>query len=393
MLILAATTDSLQVFPGSASALHVVAAFYDSVAGSVTEGAQQASVTTGSAETEILAAPAASTKRLVKSVSICSRAATQTVEVRLRYGAGGTDWRELQRAVLGVGETLHYEDGRGWYVGTGPAQTVRTGRKAVLWKPGTGADTVGYWYCHARDAGTPGAWAPGTPGLAGRATDGTAVADAGCLPLVNPAAGQGNFLTSMELAGTVAHLYWLVDILWVNSGLVVTTTTGQTINSVALPARDANGTTNGEGCLIGLLFTAASTNAAVINNSTVTYTNSANVAARTATLANLVGAQIPATPVAGTVVWYQLAAGDTGVKSIQSIALGTSLLTGSVSLIIARVLDAAPALVANVGSPRLGERDPGVRLWNGTCAHLCYVASATTATTTAAAVTVQERSI
>jgi hypothetical protein len=38
----------------------------------------------------------------------------------------------------------------------------------------------------------------------------------------------------------------LIDLLWVNTGLVVTTTTAQAITPVALPARDAAGTTNGD---------------------------------------------------------------------------------------------------------------------------------------------------
>ena len=64
------------------------------------------------------------------------------------------------------------------------------------------------------------------------------------------------------------------DVLWVNSGLVVTTTTEQTFTTPTLPARDINGTTNGEGCMIALLFTAASTLAAAGSNLTVRYTNS-----------------------------------------------------------------------------------------------------------------------
>jgi hypothetical protein len=145
--------------------------------------------------------------------------------------------------------------------------------------------------------------------------------------------------------------------------------------------------------MIGLLFTAASTNAAVISNSTVTYTNSDGTGSRTATLANLVGAQIPATPTIGTIVWFQLAAGDKGVRSIQTLTLGTSLATGSVSLLIARPLATYSAVVANVGSGPRQPMDPGIRLYNGTCALLCYQAASTTATTVSGSVTVQERPV
>ena len=271
-----------------------------------------------------------------------------------------------------------------------PTLQAIEGRVAAFWKAGTSADTVGYHYCFAKDGGFPGAWAPGTPGLAGRTTDGTTATDAGCVPIVNAATG-GNYLTQFELAGTVAHFFTLFDVLWVNSGAVVTTTTGQTVNSGTLPARDLNGTTNGEGCWIGLLFTAAATNAAVISNATVTYTNSAGTGSRTATLANLVGAQIPATPTIGTIVWFQLAAGDTGVRSIQTLTLGTSLVTGSVSLLIARPLATYSAAAANIGAGPYRPMDPGIRLYNGTCALIAYQASATTATTITGSIVVQER--
>jgi uncharacterized membrane protein YjjB (DUF3815 family) len=108
-------------------------------------------------------------------------------------------------------------------------------------------------------------------------------------------------------------------------------------------------------------------------------------------LANLVGAQIPATPVIGTIVWFMLAAGDKGVMSIQSITLGTSLAAGAVSLLVARPLWSQSVVVANVGAPSHPPLVPGILLYNGTCALACYQASATTATTTSATIAVVER--
>jgi hypothetical protein len=139
-----------------------------------------------------------------------------------------------------------------------------------------------------------------------------------------------------------------------------------------------------------LIWTAASTNAAAISGATVTYTNTAGTGSRTATLVSGAGTDIPATPVIGTTVWFQLAAGDTGVQSIQSITLGTSLVTGSVSLIIARPLVAHPIVATNSAFASTFAA-PGLRLWNGTCALLFQRSASSSATIISAVYTLSER--
>ncbi len=390
MIFLSSTSQSIEiVLSGGGETLHWCFSWIDANASSATEGSSEGVQTVAGTYTAV-AAPAIGLRRIVKAASLVNLDA-EACTVRVQKDVSSSDFSLNGDVRLSPGDALHYEDGGlGWYVTRAADSTAYSGRTVAFFKPGTGADTVGFFYSFSKDGGFPGAWVPGTPGLAGRITDGTAAADAGCLPIANAASG-GNFLTSFELTGTVAHFYQLFDILWTNSGTVVTTTTAQTVGSPTLPARDATGTTNGEGCWIGLLFTTASTNAAAIANATVSYTNSAGVAGRTATLVNAVGAQIPATPVAGTIVWFQLQAGDTGVRSIQSLTLGTSLVTGTVSLLIARQLATYSAVVANVGAGPVRPMDPGVRIYNGTCAHIAYQASATTATTITGSVVVQER--
>jgi hypothetical protein len=223
----------------------------------------------------------------------------------------------------------------------------------------------------------------------GRVTDGTVAADYGSIPISNPATGS-NYLTEVQMSSSVNHSHVLFDVLWVNSGLVVTTTTAQAIASPVLPARDVDGGTNGEGCSIALLFVAASTLAAVGSNLTVSYTNSKGVAGRTARLLAVVGSQVPATPVIGTLVWFNLDAGDTGVKSIQSITLGTSMLTGTISLMITRDIATIGTNVVNICAQRVLAQ-PGVRLFNGTCMLHCVLSSAVTATFFAGEITVMER--
>ena len=71
-------------------------------------------------------------------------------------------------------------------------------------KTGTAADVAGCWYCTAKDAGFPGAWSPGTPGINGRVTNGTTAADNGCIPIKNPSVGA-NYLTEIQMASSVNH--------------------------------------------------------------------------------------------------------------------------------------------------------------------------------------------
>jgi len=264
-----------------------------------------------------------------------------------------------------------------------------SGKSIPFMKAATASKGTGYWYCTSKDAGMPGAWTPGTPGINGRVTDGTQSADYGCIPIANPSVGT-NYLTALEMASSVTHTNDFFDCLWVNSGIVVTTTTAQAIVTPTLPARDVNGTTSGEGCSIALLFTAASTNGATISNTTVSYTNSKGVSGRTATLAPINSSQIPGSPPVGTIIWFNLQAGDTGVQSIQNITLGTSLVTGSVSLMICRDISIVGTPIANVSTPKqIGA--PGIRLYNGTCMLHNILAATTTATFFTGSLAVMEK--
>lgn len=308
----------------------------------------------------------------------------------------GTTASELIAVTLLTGENMVFgEDGRWTHYDANGAVYPPAGKGAydgypvVFMKTGTASDATGYWYCTSKDAGFPGAWSPGTPGINGRVTDGTTSADYGCMPIKNPATGA-NYLTEITMGASVNHSHLFFDVLWVNTGIVVTTTTAQAIVTPTLPARDVNGTTSGEGCMIGMLTTTANINAAVISNTTVSYTNSAGTAGRTATLSAIVGSQIPATPVVGTLIWFNLQAGDKGVQSIQSITLGTSLGAGAVSLFIARDLANIGTSLVNVQFTRRLS-DPGVRLYNGTCMLHCVLSSATTATFFNGEVVVQEK--
>ena len=182
----------------------------------------------------------------------------------------------------------------------------------------------------------------------------------------------------------------LAGVLWVNTGLTVTTTTAQNITTPTLPARDFQGTTSGIGCMIGIVTTTANTNAATISNSTISYTNSTGTAGRTATLLGNAGDQFPATPVIGTTVWFQLAAGDTGVKSIESVTLGTSLGGGAISVIIARPILWSGILTANMQLVN-DFAHHGIQIYPDSCLHWFVKAAGTGAATIVGNILVTER--
>ena len=384
MLLLTSTSDSVRLTTSAAtSTIEVHASFVDMSGATITPGRANTRITTATTTT-IVDSPAASTQRNVKAIYVTNNSTGTNCIVGVEH-FDGTNSVELMQFVLLPGENMGYREDGSWvhrdsqgaeYPPAGLG--AYTGDSFPFMKTGTAADVAGCWYCTAKDAGFPSAWSPGTPGINGRVTNGTTAADNGCIPIKNPSVGA-NYLTEIQMASSVNHAHLFFDCLWVNSGIVVTTTTAQAITTPLLPARDINGTTNGEGCMIGLLVTTANTNAAAVANTTISYTNSDGVAGRTATLSAIAGSQIPATPVIGTIVWFNLTAGDKGVRSIQSITLGTSLAAGAVSLMIARNIARIGTTIPNVSAQKIIGA-PGIRLYNGTCMLHCVMASATTAT-------------
>lgn len=395
MINLTSTSDLIRVTTSAASQIEVHASYVDFNGTAVTPGRTNTPHITTATTTTVVPSPGSGVQRNIKHLNITNDHASVACVITVEH-TDGTTAEELISVTLLSGENMVLgEDGRWTHYDANGAVYPPAGKGAydgyptIFMKSGTAADTIGYWYCTSKDAGFPGAWSPGTPGINGRVTDGTTSGDFGSIPIKNPATGS-NYLTELTMGASVNHSHLFFDVLWVNSGIAVTTTTAQSITTPTLPARDVNGTTNGEGCMIAMLTTTANTNAAVISNSTVSYTNSDGTSGRTATLTAIAGSQIPATPVVGTIVWFNLQAGDRGVRSIESITLGTSLGAGAVSLMICRDLANIGTSLVNVQFTRKFS-EPGVRLYNGTCMLHCVLASATTATFFNGEVVIQEK--
>lgn len=217
-------------------------------------------------------------------------------------------------------------------------------------------------------AGMPGAAVAPTPGLAGAAL----TSYAGQLPFSNPPSGN-SYLARLQAQATIAGTLILADRLWHNSGLSLTSTTAQTINSVAWPARDANGASNGEQVMIGLEVTTATGSGTP--TFTMSYTNQDGVAGKTGT-GILTGV---ATSAIGAFYPMGLAAGDRGVLSVQTFTLSATWTSGAASLVAYRELARLELTTANVPGAIDAITSGFPRLFDNTVPFLIFVPSTTTA--------------
>jgi len=405
MIILDNTTEILELTTTAAVSTDVYVSFADITTTAFTGGAQDTNISTATTTT-ILSAPAASTQRQVKYVAIRNRSTTASQTVTVKHDTSGTERYLTADVVLSAGETLTYTQDLGWVVKnkTGLDKVIDTttvgftGIPFEIYKIGTASEAIGNWYSWQKDSGFPGAYSLGAPGVNGWWVDASQTTNAanpagatqvGVQQLPNPASGSYYMLPPI-LTTSTGHLVEVIDVVWYNTGLVVTTTTAQAIAQpgASKPSRDNQGTTNGEGWMAGVLVTTATTNAGAITNMTMSYTDSDGNAGNTATIASF-----PATAVIGTFVPFRLDAGDRGIRSIESVTLGTSLVTGAVSIIMYRKLFTLPNTIVNMGA--IGQAyttDPtGIRIYNGTAPWFIYRSSATTATTMAGSYRIIER--
>lgn len=217
-------------------------------------------------------------------------------------------------------------------------------------------------------AGVPGAAVAPTPGLAGAAL----TTYAGQLPFTDPVSGN-SYLARLAGQATIAGQLLLCDRLWHNSGFTITQTTAHTINSAAWPARSADGTVNGEGVLLGVevsTITGAGT-----PTITVGYTNQANDNTRTATNTT----PTVATSAVGAFYPIGLQAGDTGVRSVQSLTLSATWTSGAISLVAYRVLARLDLSSANTPNSLDAVTGGMPRMFDNSVPFLLFIPSTTTA--------------
>lgn len=126
----------------------------------------------------------------------------------------------------------------------------------------------------------------------------------------------------------------LIDRLWANSGLVVTSNTAQAITPAALPARSGDGTANGKDVLAAIEWSA--TGGAGTPTVTLTYTDQDGNTGATAVFTGVT------TPPVGTFEVFGLAAGDTGIRAPTSFIQSATRTSGTMHLVLFRIIAAIP---------------------------------------------------
>lgn len=162
-------------------------------------------------------------------------------------------------------------------------------------------------------------------------------ATAGALRFVNPATGLSYISKISSSQQTIGTLI-LYDRIAHSSGLNGTLTTAQAVNGAALTRH-----TTGEDVELFLEVYAAT--GATASNVTISYTNSKGVAGRTTPA---IAMQV--TPVAGQMLPIPLQAGDTGIRSVQSVTLSASTATaGNFGITLVKRIAEIPITVAGTG--------------------------------------------
>lgn len=229
-------------------------------------------------------------------------------------------------------------------------------------------------------AGVPGAAVAPTPGLSGAPL----TSYPGQLPFTNPVSGLSYLARFAALSSAQNGTILLADRLWHNSGINITSTGSQAINSGLFPDRDQNGTNNGAGVQLGVEVSSAT--GAGTPGITVTYTNSAGAGSKTGTNIASVSASSPV----GTFYPIGLAAGDVGVRSVESIQLSSTWTSGTIHLVAYRVL-AAVQCPASGTAQSIDALTGGMPvMYDNTVPFVIFVPNGTTSTSLMGSMTVTQ---
>lgn len=222
------------------------------------------------------------------------------------------------------------------------------------------------WYA----AGNPGASTATAIGINGEAVTPALGSTGGRIPRTNPVTGNAH-LGRLAINASTAGTLWLIDRVWQNSGLVTTSTTAQAITPATLPARDAGGATNGASIMAAVEWSA--TGGAGTPTVTLTYTDQDGNTGASATLTGVT------TPPVGTFEIFTLAAGDTGIRAPTSFIQSATRTSGTMHLVLFRVLAQVEVTAANIGNAVDALTSGLPRIYNDSVLQLVWFPSATTA--------------
>lgn len=222
--------------------------------------------------------------------------------------------------------------------------------------------------------GSPGAIAAPAGGLSGEALSQSGGPLAGYLQFKDGVGAVRNEILKFTVQSSgSAGMLLLMDRLWHNSGINVTATTPQTINSLAFPPRDENEAVNGRG--VGLALEVVTATGAGAPVHTITYTDADGTSGLSAVRADA----YTATAAIGAFHRFSLA-NDKGAQSIQTYQASATMTSGAVSLVAYRTLAEVPLKSATeVGAIDWLLSGATRSIANGACPFLVFVSTATTA--------------
>jgi hypothetical protein len=127
VIILKATTESLQLTSSSTAGLDYSISYADITTTTFTPSTNEGKISTATT-TSILAAPAASTQRQVKLITIANTHASLSNIVYIQKLISATTYMQTPVVTLLAGEAFQYMDGSGWtyYSSTGQIKNVQT---------------------------------------------------------------------------------------------------------------------------------------------------------------------------------------------------------------------------------------------------------------------------
>lgn len=227
------------------------------------------------------------------------------------------------------------------------------------------AEGAGTFHSLWKAAGSPGAGANPPAFNAGSGYVPTA-ATPGAIPFTNPTAGAFSYLAGLQGADATPGALLIYDRCWACSGLVTNVTTAQNITTPGNVGRYAANPVSVE--LWGEVYSAPGATGATW---TVSYTNQDGTAGRTATYTHPANAES-----VGQMFPFTLAAGDTGVKSVQSFTCSVSSGTaGDIGLTLVRRACVLP--LTNNGNTLDAIGTGFARLLDDSCLSLIVLCSTT----------------
>ena len=220
-------------------------------------------------------------------------------------------------------------------------------------------------------AGSPGAGAWNAT-LNGAVLDSSAGLIAGGIPHFDPASGNAylaRFTGNMSQQGKLL----LLDRIWHNGGIGITTLTPQAIVTPTWPARcptdgvDDTPATTGHGVMLAVEVETVT--GAGVPTITIDYTNSDGTAGRSAT--NIIATV--AASVAGSTYFIGLQAGDKGVRSVESFDLSATWTSGVIHLVAYRLIAELELPGAYVGNAIDAVTGAMPRIYNGAVPYVVMV--------------------